>query len=141
MSQAQYILIFVCLCAVIIWIIFSYIKEKTEERKTFAAKTELTESPPVAHTPVSKKSTFQESEDSRYAIHQNMWVCAYCETLNPCPSGMKRVVDIKDLYTSPPSSLNGLRGDLFNKVNEANAGIVTMELHCTACGRKQKVTS
>lgn len=73
------------------------------------------------------------SLDEEYARTHRMWICPYCETMNPYPAGVSPEM-ISDSKAAPVSgSASMLRGDLIKKAADIPAGSVS--LICAACGK------
>lgn len=71
-----------------------------------------------------------ETVDAKFARYNNMWVCAYCETLNRCLPGDSVTMPSKKAPVAPQPML---RGNLLKKriAEQANKGLP----ECIACGK------
>lgn len=76
-----------------------------------------------------------ETEAQKYARQHNMWICEFCETLNPCPEGLTvSGVLTDDFSNAPQRRVSALQGDLANAHRKKlkNAPV------CVACGKRQQ---
>lgn len=92
---------------------------------------ETTES--IAH----KEIVDAESIDKKYARYNNMWVCAYCETLNRCLPGDDLVKEAVASVEAPVVSHSKLSGNLLKKraMEEVSKAGKKGAPECIACGK------
>lgn len=131
----------VILCILIPVLICSGILAYRKKRKLKETSTHTKEGGTISSSGTSKANNHAETTDTqtaeeKYADNHNMWICPYCESLNPFPPGMKKR---KKKETSPvpveKKSSPGLRGDLVKKINADSEPIPEPELYCIVCGK------
>ncbi len=98
--------------------------------------------PETARDPVPEPETVTEpeTEDEKYADAHNMWVCAYCETLNPRLPGDRK--EPKPVIMPPVGrepAPSALRGDLLRKkaLSTTTESFSGAQPECIACGRRR----
>lgn len=83
-------------------------------------------------------SSNTETEAQRYARQHNMWICEFCETMNPCPAGMKvSKVPADGISGDSRGKASGLRGDLADARRKKHTDALDMPV-CIACGKRQQ---
>lgn len=78
-----------------------------------------------------------ETIDHEYARRNNMWVCAYCETLNRCLPGDNLVKEAMASVEAPVVSHSRLSGNLLKKraMEEVSKAGKKGAPECIACGK------
>lgn len=72
--------------------------------------------------------------DELYAMENRLWLCPYCETLNPYPPGYHPARKAPPIPAAAPAGAPGLTGTLLRKVPSEPEH--TPELFCAACGKR-----
>lgn len=87
---------------------------------------------PIAPVPPEPVLT----KDALYARENGMWVCPFCETLNPYPAGVspERLPSTKPVPV--PADPSRLVGDLVRKAAEEAAPTELPPMFCAACGKQ-----
>lgn len=86
---------------------------------------------PEKEVPVDPRSA-----DERYAAARDLWICKYCESLNPYPPGMAPVK--APIPAAGPARKSALRGDLLGKGKKPEPTPVKTpgRMNCVACGKQ-----
>ncbi len=76
------------------------------------------------------------TKDALYARENGLWVCPFCETLNPYPAGVspERLRPPKPVPV--PAGSSRLVGDLVRKAAEDTAPTELPPMFCAACGKQ-----
>ena len=134
------LILLLVMCAVAVGIFYacvSYSRNRKTPEPPLVVELEPA-TPPQQPVLVSLDS---QTEDEKYAQIHHMWVCEYCETLNPIPEGA--TIKKTTTHSEPTTALSGLgsllRGDLARAKGEAHKSskALSNELICVACGKSQ----
>ena len=113
-----------------------YTEVSKSPEPTASVPSPASEKPGPPHGPsVSVPPEAPQSLDREYARTHGMWVCPYCETMNPYPDGASPEMISDSISSSVSGSSSMLRGDLIKKAADISAGSVS--LICIACGKHQ----
>lgn len=133
MDRADGIIVLIVFCAAVLLIIFcvylGYSMHKTNRNSKGSEPEDNVNTPKEPTTPVG---AVNRSKEIDYAIEHQLWICRYCETMNPMPTG---VANQRNFTCGKPNPLQTestqLTGSLIKK--KSRIGL----LRCAACGKHQ----
>lgn len=130
MQKADIILLLLILCVVLLMALLLYLWHARHQTQRGKSKPDpIDDETPYTPEEATPPPAASRSEGADYAATHHLWICRYCETMNPIPVGM----DGKRSFTcGKPDPLQvTLRGSLANKEGG------NPSLRCAACGKDQ----
>lgn len=134
MEKADIILFLLILCIVLVVILCVFLEHSKHYAKRRKTGPELAGDGTLKTfgKATAPPSPANRSKEADYAEKHHLWICRYCETMNPIPVS----IDGRRSFTygkpNPLPIVNaGLRGSLVNKEGS------NRYLRCVACGKDQ----
>lgn len=121
-----------CIALVVILCVFLERPKYHSKRKKTGSELNNNGTPKTFGKATAPPPSASRSKEADYAEEHHLWICRYCETMNPIPVS----IDGRRSFTygkpDPLPIVNaGLRGSLVNKEGS------NRYLRCVACGKDQ----